>query len=200
MQGLILDEFRQFVVGRLGFKTWESVVQKTGHDLAFCYSLALPYPDDELGALSAATAQVARIPPTNLLEAFGEWMVPDMMQLYSNLLDPKWRFEDFLLHMEPLLVDALRLHAPTASQLKIRARRLDAGAVQVVYESDLKACAAVEGVMRGAAHEYGVGVDIAHEVCALRGDRICRFFVLVDAPARTASNSPRSHAMATPFV
>ena len=59
MQGLILDEFRQFVVGRLGFKTWESVVQEAGHDLAFCYGLGLPYPDGELSALSGAIESVA---------------------------------------------------------------------------------------------------------------------------------------------
>jgi hypothetical protein len=45
--------------------------------------------------------------------------------------------------------------------------------VKIVYASPLRACAAVRGVVRGAAVRYGIEVAITDEKCVLRGDPEC---------------------------
>jgi hypothetical protein len=75
--------------------------------------------------------------------------------------------------MEPLLHAALHLHAPDALPTKVQAARTGPGTVQIVYDSPLRACAAVRGVIQGAARHYHVEVEITEEQCVLRGDPAC---------------------------
>jgi hypothetical protein len=77
--------------------------------------------------------------------------------------------------MERVLNEVLQLHTPGAKQAKIVAERLAPDHVRVSYDSPLRACTAVEGVIRGAAREYGVKVDLTQEECVLRGAPLCIF-------------------------
>jgi hypothetical protein len=75
--------------------------------------------------------------------------------------------------MEPLLHAALHLHTPGALPTKVHAVRDGPELVTIVYESPLRACAAVRGVIRGAAARYGTEVKVGDEKCVLRGDPTC---------------------------
>jgi heme-NO-binding protein len=183
MQGVILDQYRQFVAARFGFRVWTRVLTEAGRSATQHYELSEVYPDEELGLLAVHTAKITAESPTDVLEGFGEAMVPEMLRIYSYLVDPKWTYAEFLLNMEPVLHQALRLHTPGAQPTKIHARRLGPQAVEVTYDSPLRACAAVLGVIRGAASEYGVGVDVSQDRCVLRGDPHCVFQVAIHARA-----------------
>jgi Haem-NO-binding len=178
MQGLILDEMRMYVVDAFGSPTWAKVLTGSGRPADHTYVAGQAYPDQELGMLAVHTAQITGRPLPEILEAFGEAMVPDMFKYYSILVNPRWSFIDFLLGMEPVLHSALRLHAPGALPVKVQASRTGTGSVRVVYDSPLRACAAVRGVIHGAAAHYGVQVAITEEKCALRGDPACVMDVL----------------------
>ncbi|HKB18932.1 MAG TPA: heme NO-binding domain-containing protein [Candidatus Dormibacteraeota bacterium] len=177
MQGVILDEMRLFVAQRYGYRAWLDTLKRSERSATQHYELDEVYPDEELGLLAFNASEVTGTPPLELLEAFGEALAPDMMRVYSYLLDPAWGFSDFLLNMEPLLHEALKLHTPGAQPIKIRARRAAPDAVEVTYTSPLRACAAVRGVIAGAAREYGVGVAIVETECGLRGGPQCVFQV-----------------------
>jgi hypothetical protein len=123
------------------------------------------------------TAQITGTPLPEILEAFGEAMVPDLFTQYSILVNPRWSFVDFLLGMEPVLHAALHLHAPGALPTKVQATRIGPGVVRVIYDSPLRACAAVRGVIKGAATHYGVAIEITEDQCVLRGDPSCVFTV-----------------------
>ena len=167
MQGLILDEMRHYVVDTFGAPTWTKVLAGSGRPADHSYAAEQAYPDQELGLLAMNTAQITGEPLPDILEAFGEAMVPDI------LVNPRWSFIDFLLGMEPVLHAALHLHAPGALPVKIQATRTGTGSVRVVYDSPLRACAAVRGVIQGAAAHYRVQVAITEEQCVLRGDPAC---------------------------
>jgi predicted hydrocarbon binding protein len=149
--------------------------EAVGEAPTYRYRLDDVYPDQELGMLALKAAEVTATPPLELLEAFGEALAPDMMRLYAYLIEPAWRYADFLLNMERVLNEALKLHTPGALQAKISAERLGAERVRVTYDSQLRACPAVQGVIVGAAHEYGVKVEVTQEQCVLRGAPHCVF-------------------------
>lgn len=175
MQGVILDEMRQFVAERYGFSVWVETLKRSGRAPTFRYGLDEVYPDQELGVLALKAAEVTGTPPLQLLEAFGEALAPDMMRLYAYLIEPSWGYADFLLNMERLLNEAMQLHAPGARQAKISAERLGPEHVRLTYDSQLRACSAVEGVILGAAREYGVKVEAVQQECVLRGAPHCVF-------------------------
>ena len=180
MQGVILDEMRTFVAGRYGYRAWMETLKRAGREPTHRYQLDEVYPDEELGLLTRHAAEVTATPPLELLEAFGETLAPDMMRFYAYLVDPQWSYSDFLFHMEPLLHQALQLHTPGAIQPKIHATRISAGLVTLLYDSPLRACAALAGVIRGAAKEYGARVRVNQEECVLRGAPYCLFRVEID--------------------
>jgi len=177
MQGVILDEMRLYVVQAFGEPTWSQVLERSGRPASHQYELDQAYPDQELGLLAMRAAEVTGKPIPEVLEGFGEAIVPDMFKYYSILVNPRWSFDDFLLGMEPVLHAALQLHTPGALPAKVNATRTGPGTVRVVYDSPLRACAAVRGVIRGAAAHYGVEIEITENECVLRGDPACVFTV-----------------------
>jgi hypothetical protein len=179
MHGVILDEMRTFVAGRYGYRAWMETLKRSGHEPTYRYQLDGVYPDEELALLARSAAEVTATPPLELLKAFGEAMVPDLIRVYAYLVDADWTYADFLMHMEPLLHQAMQLHTPGAMPARIRATRAAPDAVNVIYDSPLRACAAVEGVILGAAREYGAKVEVTQEECQLRGAPQCVFSVLI---------------------
>jgi predicted hydrocarbon binding protein len=179
VQGVIMDEMRQYVAERYGYKAWIETLRRSGHTVTYQYQLDQVYPDEELGLLARHAADVTGTPPLELLKAFGQAMVPDMIRIYSYLIEDGWSYPEFLVHMEPLLHQALQLHKPGANQLRIHATPVAADLVTLTYDSPLRACATVEGVILGAAKEYGVQVEVVQDRCLLRGDPICSFNIRI---------------------
>jgi hypothetical protein len=171
--GVILDEMRMYVVEEFGEQTWNAVMKKSGLPANHQYGLEQTYPDEALGSLAIRAAEVTGKPVADVLEGFGEAMVPDMFRFYKILVNPRWTFVDFLLGMEPVLHSALQLHAEGTPPPKVHATRTAPNAVTVVYDSPLRACSAVRGIIQGAATHYSVEIDLVEEQCALRGDPRC---------------------------
>jgi hypothetical protein len=164
---------RQYAVVHLGETGWAGILQSVGRADQE-YEIERSYPDAEFAQLTALVAQAMNRPIPDVLESFGAAMVPAMINVYGFLVDPRWSYIDFLLHMQPLLDSALRLHAPGAAEgPKLRVERVGPEEVSIVYESSLRACGIVRGACRGAADHYGVTVEITDEKCVLRGDPAC---------------------------
>ncbi len=177
MHGVILEEMRLYVVNEFGQAVAGQVLERSGRAADHQYNPDHAYPDTELGLLAMRAAEVTGKPIPEILEGFGQAMVPDMFKYYSILVNPRWSFDDFLLGMEPVLHAALQLHTPGALPAKVQATRAGPDTVRVVYDSPLRACAAVRGVIRGAAAHYGVEIEITENECVLRGDPVCVFTV-----------------------
>jgi hypothetical protein len=173
VQGVILEELQQYVVQKFGFGTWMQVLKKTGRPPDQRYLLDQVYPDEELSVLAIHTAAVTQKPVQDVLEEFGEAMTPDMLNFYGQFVDLSWTLSDFLFNMERLLHAALQLHAADAQPAKINVVRSAPHTINVSYDSPLRACAAVRGVIRGAAKHYHVEVTLTDEQCVLRGDPLC---------------------------
>jgi hypothetical protein len=122
MQGVIYDAMKDYIVGTMGQPVWEQVLARTGRPPSHEYQLEQVYPDAELGLLAGHAAQLSGQPVNDVLEGFGEAIVPMMFTYYGFLADPRWSYVDFLLNMEPLLHAALRLHTPGALPAKIHGR------------------------------------------------------------------------------
>ncbi|MFI5270084.1 MAG: heme NO-binding domain-containing protein, partial [Chloroflexota bacterium] len=123
MQGVILEEMRLYVVNEFGEAASGQVLERSGRPADHQYDPDHAYPDQELGLLAMRTAEVTGKPIPEVLEGFGEAMVPDMFKYYSILVNPRWSFDDFLLGMEPVLHSAMQLHTPGALPAKVQATR-----------------------------------------------------------------------------
>jgi hypothetical protein len=177
MHGTIFVELEKFVTARLGDGAWETLKENAGIDRARSYSALDNYPDQELVALVATGSKISGIPVPGLLEAFGEFIAPDLLEMYWGAIDPSWRTLDVIEHTESTIHSVVRLNHPGASPPYLHASRTGPREVTIIYTSPRKLCAVAKGISRGIARHYGEVVDVEDVRCMHRGDSDCVMLV-----------------------
>jgi heme-NO-binding protein len=185
MHGLIVNQLRQFIVDAHGRDMWTSVNEQAHLSLSDRPRIDRVYDDANVLAAIRATAELTSTPPQELLAAFGEFLAPTLLRVYSPMLNSGWRTLDVVEHTEEHIHTAIRLRDRSAAPPYLRSARLSADSVVVHYTSPRQLCAVAEGIVRGIAAYFGESVTITQERCMLRGDTEC--MILVQAEASGAS-------------
>ena len=183
MHGSLLYGFKQYLLKRHGTDAWNSVVKSAGAD--GWYLSTKSYPDAELTKLIEAAATFHGVPVPDLLEAFGEGLVPTLLSLYGALVQPSWRTLDLLVHAESVIHRPLRRSDPQAAPPRLVARRLTEQEVRIEYSSARRLCSAI-GICRGVAAHYREQVSVEERECMLRGNRSCVLTVQLQAQQEVA--------------
>jgi hypothetical protein len=178
MQGVILDALERYVVQELGQTGLSRMRKLVGRD-GQIYQLGAAYPDEQVGLIVGAMTDATGKPVVQVLEEFGEGMVPGLLDVYGFLVDPRWSFREFLLNTETVIHRGVKLNTPKAKPPAIRIEDAGGDALRIIYGSRRRLCAVARGILRGAARHYGVAVDITDERCMLLGDLEC--YIIVQA-------------------
>lgn len=181
MHGIIMVQFRRFVNDRFGAGSWERV-QETAGLAGRSYVAVEAYPDEDLSRLVAAARQVSKTPSDELLESFGEAMVPGLIESYGGHLDPGWTTLDVIFHTEATIHSVVRQLSPGSSPPPLRATRTSATEVRVSYVSPRRLCAVARGICRGLGGHFGETIEIEEPTCMLRGGRTCEIIVRRTSP------------------
>ena len=97
MNGIIFIELGAFVESKLGPGAWKKLLEEAG--LGFpLYVPIQDYPDQDAMTLIAAAARLTGTEPQALLDAFGEFIVPDLVKTFGHLINPAWRTLDLIEH------------------------------------------------------------------------------------------------------
>jgi hypothetical protein len=173
MHGTIFTELEKFVGAQLGPDAWSRLKADAGLAPERSYDIFATYPDEELTALVAAASDTTGLPVQTLLEAFGEFVAPDLLDMYWGAIAPEWRTLDVIEHTESTIHTVVRLDHQGATPPYLHATRTSANEVTVVYTSPRRMCAVARGITRGIAKHYGEAVEIQDVRCMHRGDADC---------------------------
>src|SRR4051812_36680220 len=99
MHGLIHLELQKFVTQNFGQAAWAELTQRAGVG-AEVYTPLGSYPDEHMAALVSEGCKLTGLSATELLERFGEFLVPAYLSLYGSLVAPGWRTLDMLENTE----------------------------------------------------------------------------------------------------
>ena len=114
MHGIIFSELKKFVNFRSGEKVWDEILYETG--IGFKHYLPIQeYPDHELMLIIDGIARKESGTSIDLLEQFGEFIVPSLMGMYKTLIKREWRTLDLLEHTEETIHSIVRLKNPGSS-------------------------------------------------------------------------------------
>jgi len=172
MHGLVLSELSRFTGERFGEEMWGLVQQRAGlGDRAYVTSET--YPDSEFAALVGALASRSGADIQALLEQFGEFIAPTLMNDYKPYIKPEWKTLDTLEHTENNSHRAVRLQDPLAAPPRLKVRRVNPNEVVIIYESDRKLCSMAKGIARGIADYFGEHIAINELTCMLKGKSSC---------------------------
>jgi tRNA A-37 threonylcarbamoyl transferase component Bud32/predicted hydrocarbon binding protein len=176
MHGLIFLQLQRFAQKQGGITAWDSLLQDAQLPIK-SYSPARAYADEELMALVGAASRLLNIPAGAVLEAFGEFLAPELIRLYAKLIEPEWRTLDLIENTEQLIHTAVRVGNPGAQPPVLHCVRSTPDELQMVYSSDRQLCSLARGIVNGVARHYGETVHISEDACRLRGDPFCAFQV-----------------------
>src|SRR5262245_14088226 len=190
MHGLIILEFRRFAQKQARISDWESLLREAQLPTK-SYSPARVYPDEEVWALVGAASRLLNVSVGAALEAFGEFVAPELIRLYGKLIEPEWKTLDLIENTEKLIHTAVRVGKPGAKPTVLNCVRSTRNELQILYSSDRQLCSLAKGIVKGVARHYGETVRVTDDACMLRGDPYCALQV-----TRVAANEPIAQAAA----
>jgi hypothetical protein len=172
MNGTIFVELRKYVGKKLGQGAWTELLNETGIGESLYVPLA-EYPDQQaVDLIAAASKRVGKAVPVTL-EDFGEFLAPDLIQMFDSLVDRRWKTLDLIVNAERSMHEVLRAVNPTVKPPKLECRRSGDDAVIILYTSPRKMCALAKGMARGVAKHYRERVDITELRCMHKGSPCC---------------------------
>ncbi len=161
MHGIIFKEMQRYVSKRFGLPAWYALLK----GVALEQQLYLPtqqYPDAEITALVAGVAVLSGDTVPATLEAFGEFLVPNLLQVYGSMIQPQWRTLDLLEHTENTMHRVVRFVDQSAHPPRLLCTRTGPDEVVLHYASARNMSSLGVGIVRGFARHYGERVSITH--------------------------------------
>jgi hypothetical protein len=188
MHGIIFAELKKFSDTALGPDAWPTIAADARLPHA-SYLATETYPDEHLTALVDAAVRLTGMPAPQLLERFGEFIVPDLVKVFGAFIKREWTALDLLENTELVIHRAVRLQDAKASPPRLRISRASPHQVTIEYASPRRLCAVAKGIMRGIATHYAEPLAIHETSCMHAGDRMCTL---------TATRSPATRVAAGP--
>jgi predicted hydrocarbon binding protein len=176
MHGVLFKGLKDFVVEFFDRETWYEVREEAGVGLEV-YLPVNTYPDQELGALVMATAEVTDRRVSHVLEAFGWSVASNLLETYGDRLDPAWSAFDVVARAETDVHEVLRSHNENLDPPNLVCHREGTSRVVVEYRSDRGLCPLAKGLIRGIGDYYDTDLAVREPNCMYDGDEHCEFVV-----------------------
>lgn len=129
-----------------------------------------------MGLIGTAAGTLG-MPQPMLVEDFGEFLAPVLLGLQPRSVRPEWRTLDVIEHTEAHIHTMVRARDPDAGPPYLKATRVSADEVQVIYTSTRRLCILAEGIARGLAKHFGERITITQPECMLHGGSRCLIVV-----------------------
>lgn len=172
MHGIIFSELQRFIESTLGKGAWTKTLLAAnlrGH----VYNSLSDYPDADLFAIVEAVSKIARKSTAETIEAFGMFIAPDLLGMYSVLIKPDWRTLDVIENTEAVIHAVVRVNQKGARPPTLKCQRVAPDEIELRYDSERRLCRLARGIIRGIAHKYQEDIEIIEYECMHNGAPAC---------------------------
>jgi hypothetical protein len=176
MHGLIFMELQKFVGATAGPEAWTALLRSANISRTN-YLVTESYPDEEVVAIVTAASKALDQTAPAILEAFGEFIAPDLFKIYRAFIPKTWKTMDLLENTETAIHRAVRLRDPKAEPPALNCKRTAPNQVVIVYTSPRKLCFVAKGLIRGVAGYYKEKVRVTESSCMHQGGANCTLLV-----------------------
>ncbi|RDV11456.1 hypothetical protein DXT99_24665 [Pontibacter diazotrophicus] len=153
MHGTIFVLCKRYVESLYDDSTWAKLLKAAGIEHA-SYQMQEMYPTSELFSLMAKASERTGIPLHQLLERFGEFLVPDLLLMYKRYLRPEWNTYDMLLNTVAGMHAAVREKNNRKSPPMLLVTKKGDTQLIVDYHSKRKMATFAVGAIKGLAKYY----------------------------------------------
>lgn len=153
MHGSLFILLRRYIEFNHGYSGWANLIESAGIENA-SYQMHEFYPTSELFAILKAAANVNGTTEHDLLEKYGEFLVPDLLLVYKKHVKPEWRTYDMLLHTENAMHGAVKHENEHSSPPKLLVTKKGPKQLIVDYYSHRRMAGMAVGIIKGIAKYY----------------------------------------------
>ncbi|WP_170977203.1 heme NO-binding domain-containing protein [Halorussus salinisoli] len=177
MHGIVLKGLKDFVTTEYDHEAWQAIQDGAGLE-GKVYVPVTEYEDaDVLGLVDAASAITGEEVP-DLLDAFGRFLVPPLVETYGVHVDEDWTGLELVANVETYIHEALRAkQLSTYTPPALSSEWVGDDRVKVTYDSERELCPLAIGLLRGIESYYDETFEIEEETCMLDGDDECEILV-----------------------
>lgn len=160
MHGVVFSLLKSYVTERHGGReTWAALLAGAGRSDTI-YVPTRIYPDEEIVTLVHTACRMLKTTPDAVLEDFGKYIAPSLMNMYASLVRPGWKTMELLLNVEETIHRVVRLKDPGAQPPQLHFTRLDDSTLRFEYSSARRMASLAIGIMKGIGQRYGERVEV----------------------------------------
>jgi hypothetical protein len=177
LKGIMFDLLEATVSATHGAHVWDDLLETSG--LTGAYTTLGNYPDGELVALIGALAAHTGHSDQETLRWFGRSAMPSLARAYPEFFAGHDDTRTFVGTLNDIIHPEVRKLYPGADVPTFGLQISEDGSIILRYGSPRRMCALAEGLIEGAAAQFGQTVTIEQPECMLRGDELCTIEVHV---------------------
>lgn len=184
MHGSIFVLLKRFVEYNYDYSTWVRLLETAGinHEP---YQMTEFYPTREIYAIVNTASEATGVSAYELMEKYGEFLVPDLLLIYNKYIDPAWRTYDMLINTEATMHGAVRKEDNRAEPPVLLVTKKGPRQLIVDYHSKRRMASVAVGIIRGIAKYYHESEKV--KVTSLTAPDEERVQILVEFDNRTAA-------------
>ena len=171
MKGIIFNLIEEVISQDYGADAWDDLLE--GTPVSGTYSAVATYPDSELGAIVDSAAAMTGLTPGQLLRYMGRRSLPLMAARYPELFTMHTGARTFLLSLNEVIHPEVRKLYEGAQPPHFGFQEQSDGTLVMEYHSHRALCSLAEGLVMGAADQFGETVTITQPQCKLDGYGFC---------------------------
>lgn len=171
MKGSIFIALNKMVEQHHGLDTWFTILDKAGNEGVF--TSTENYPDEELFKIVGVICELLNVELPVILNAFGEFLFHFLHKAYPMFADAQPTFFEFIQSIDGVIHVEVHKLDELAQTPKITVEQLNENDALLEYYSPRKLCFLAEGLLKGAAHHYGINIATKQTQCMHNGAANC---------------------------
>lgn len=153
MHGSIFVLLKRFIESTYNYSTWINLLETAGIT-QHAYDMHNMYPTRDLQAIMQTAATHSGVHVNELLEQFGEFLVPDLLLVFKKYVQPEWRTYEMLLFTEASMHGAVREADDRTNPPLLLVTKKGNRQLIVDYHSKRKMAGMAVGIIKGIARYY----------------------------------------------
>lgn len=175
MKGVVFNLLEQFITQGWGDEKYEEILALCPLETKEPFVGPGTYPDSDLMAIAAKTAETLGLPLRDALRAFGAYCFPHLLDKAPDAAKAYSDARTFIKSVEGVIHVEVRKLMPKAVTPHFHYLEAGPDRLLIEYRSARKLCAFMEGLLDGVSKHFRTPIAQHHGVCMHQGADHCLF-------------------------
>ena len=159
MHGIVFSQFIKYVRETHGLDTLQVILEDSGFENKK-FEITESHPDEQLEKMIASTGKHLNVSRDSLLESLGEFIAPNLLEIYSPFIEKEWDAMDLLENIESTIHRTVRMRDPKADPPKLTIERVGTDKIVINYFSQRKMIHFGIGIIKAIGTQYETKLSI----------------------------------------